>query len=109
MLPYFKNNRFINAVSNGLFKGVTIDQLSLKKDNNKLGKRKVQKYYRFFKSINFGIVYSGGPIMTYDEIDNLGHARQGYAVKAGRTAYYNLWANQIVRYPQATVSVSVRG
>lgn len=91
MLPYFKNNRFINAASNGLFKGITVDQLSLKKDGNKLGKRKVQKYYRFFKSINFGIMYSGGPIMTYDETDNLDsifrHARQGHTIKAaGLTA-----------------------
>lgn len=116
MLPYFKNNRFINAASNGLFKGITVDQLSLKKDGNKLGKRKVQKYYRFFKSINFGIMYSGGPIMTYDEIDNLGHARQGHTIKAGLTAaacasrvYEAYWANSIVRNPQAVVSVSVRG
>lgn len=109
MLPYFKNNRFINAASNGLFKGITVDQLSLKKDGNKLGKRKVQKYYRFFKSINFGIMYSGGPIMTYDEIDNLGHARQGHTIKACLTAYYSLWANPIVRNPQAIVSVSARG
>ena len=86
MLPYFKNNRFINAASNGLFKGITVDQLSLKKDGNKLGKRKVQKYYRFFKSINFGIMYSGGPIMTYDETDNLRHARQDHTIKAGMTA-----------------------
>lgn len=90
MLPYFKNNMFINAASNGLFKGITVDQLSFKKDGNKLGKRKVQKYYRFFKSINFGIMYSGEPIMTYDETDNLNsifrHARQGHTIKAGLTA-----------------------
>ena len=116
MLPYFKNKMFLNAASNGLFIGITVDQLSLKKDGNKLGKRRVQKYHRFFKSISFGIVYSGGPIMTYDETDNLDsifrHARQCHTIKAGMTAalcaYYSLWANPIVRNPQAIVSVSAR-
>lgn len=112
MLPYFKNKMFLNAASNELFKGITVDQLSLKKDGNKLGKRRVQKYYRFFKSINFGIMYSGGPIMTYDETDNLRHARQGHTIKgmtASLCAYDAYWANSIVRNPQAVVSVSARG
>jgi len=54
---YLNNPMFVSAIKEGLIDTLTIDQLSIKKDGNKLSERKTKKFYCIFKTINFGLMY----------------------------------------------------